>query len=135
MADTDKQTEQEILELAHEWMEAIGRRDAAMLDKIIADDFVLTGWSADGQLTDKKSYLEDCLRPVNVENASYRYERLKFRTYGDTVIVNCTFSSRAIVGGKEWGGDFLLTDVWVREDGQWRVVTRHSNPLISPPSA
>jgi len=23
----------------------------------------------------------------------------------------------------------LLTDVWVREDGRWRVVRRHSSPV------
>lgn len=130
MAETDRTSRQEILALAHEWMNAIERRDSVVLNKILAADFVLTGWLPNGQLADKTSYIEDCLKPIAAENASYRYDRLKFRSYGDSVVVNCILSCHALVGGKEWGGDFLLTDVWVREGGQWQVVTRHSSPLV-----
>jgi ketosteroid isomerase-like protein len=130
MAEADSQIEQKILALAHEWIEAIRQRDPVSLDNILADDFVITGWSPGGQLADKKFYIEDCLRPVEVEEPSYHYERWRLRTYGDIVVVNCVFSCHAFVGGREWGGDFLVTDVWVKENGRWRVVTRHSSPLV-----
>jgi ketosteroid isomerase-like protein len=130
MAEADSQIEQKILELAHEWIEAIRQRDPVSLDKILADDFVITGWLPGGQLADKKFYIEDCLRPIDVEEPSYRYDRWRVRAYGDIAVVNCVFSCHAVVGGHEWGGDFLLTDVWVKENGRWRVVTRHSSPVV-----
>jgi hypothetical protein len=31
--------------------------------------------------------------------------------------------------GREIEDSVLLTDVWVREDGRWQVVRRHSSPI------
>ena len=132
VGDAVNHVEQEILALAHEWMEAIGRRDPVSLDNILADDFVISGWLPEGKLANKKFYIEDCLRPVDIEQPTYRYDQWKVRTYGDVAVVNCVFSCHAIVGGHEWGGDFLFTDVWVIENDRWRVVTRHSSPVAPP---
>ena len=132
MADADSEIERQIIQLAHEWVDAIGRRDSATLDQILANDFLISGWLPQGQLADKKLYLEDCMRPMEVQEPSYRFNRWKVRAYGSTVVVNCVFSCHGIVGGKEWGGNFLFTDVWVRDGGSWRVVTRHSSPIVTP---
>jgi len=86
MAEADSQIEQEILELAHEWIEAIRQRDPVSLDNILADDFVITGWLPGDQLAHKKSYIEDCLRPIEVEEPSYRYERNRCWRCGDLPI-------------------------------------------------
>lgn len=130
MTEADYQIEQEIIKLTHEWMDAVARRDSAALDGLIADDFLISGWLPDGRRADKKLYVEDCLRPVEVEQASYSYDQWKVRVYDDTAVVNCIFHCHALVAGQEWGGDFLLTDVWVKEGSHWRVVTRHSSPVV-----
>ena len=131
MTEADYQIEQEIIRLTHEWMDAVARRDSAALDGIIAGDFLISGWLPDGGLADKKLYIEDCLRPVEVEQASYSYDRWKVRVYDDTAVVNCILHCQALVAAQEWGGDFLLTDVWIKEGGHWRVVTRHSSPIAA----
>jgi ketosteroid isomerase-like protein len=131
MAEADYQIEQEIIELAHEWIDAVGRRDSAVLDRLIADDFLISGWLPDGRSAGKKLYVEDCLRPVEVEQASYSFERWNIRAYDDTAVVNCILHCHALITGQDWGGDFLLTDVWVRQGGHWRVVSRHSSPLVT----
>ena len=131
MTEADYQIEQEIIRLTHEWMDAVARRDSAALDGIIAGDFLISGWLPDGGLADKKLYIEDCLRPVEVEQASYSYDRWKVRVYDDTAVVNCILHCQALVAAQERGGDFLLTDVWVKEGGHWRVVTRHSSPIAA----
>ena len=119
--------ERDIKQLEHDWIEAIQRRDQVVLDRIIGDDFLLSGWLPGATLADKQTYVEDCLRPVEVSNALYEFDQWKIRTYGDSVVVNCVFSCRAVVGGNDWGGDFQFTDVWVRRDNRWQVVTRHSS--------
>ena len=131
MTEADYQIEREIIKLTHEWMDAVARRDSAARDGIIAGDFLISGWLPDGRLADKKLYIEDCLRPVEVEQASYSYDRWKVRVYDDTAVVNCILHCQALVAGQEWGGDFLLTDVWIKEGGHWRVVTRHSSPIAA----
>lgn len=134
MADANDQIEQEIIRLAHEWIEAIGQRDAATLDRIIADDFLIAGWLPDGRLADKQFYIEDCLKPVNFEQASYNFDRWKVRTYGGVAVANCVFEYHMLVDSQPWGGVFLFTDVWVKEGSDWRVVTRHSGGVMAAPN-
>ena len=129
MSDTVSQAEQEIKKLAHEWLEAARRRDRATLDRILADDFLISGWLPEGRLAGKSYYVEDCLKPVQIEDGFYRYDRWEVRRYGETAVVNCILEIRAIVEGAAWGGEVLVTDVWVREGSQWQVVTRHTSPI------
>ena len=130
MSDEKYQIEQEIRKLAHEWLDAARRRDRETLDRILADDFLISGWQPDGRLADKQYYIEDCLRPVEIQEGAYQFDRWQVRQYGETAVVNCILDIHAIVDGVEWGGEALITDVWVREGEVWRVVTRHSSPIV-----
>jgi ketosteroid isomerase-like protein len=127
---TDPDVEQEIIKLAHEWIEAGRRRDRTALERILADDFIIAGWLPEGRLADKQTYIEDCLRPVDVGQSSYKYDRWDIRIYGDTAIANCTLEIHALVGGSDWGGNFLFTQVWFKRDGRWQVVSCHSSPVL-----
>lgn len=129
---TGKAVEQEIIKLAHEWIEAAGKRDRAALERILSNDFLIAGWLPDGQLADRQTYIEDCLRPVELEHPSYKVDRWRFRTYGDISIVNCMLEIHALVGQSEWGGVFLQTQVWVKRDNQWQVAACHSSPVQEP---
>jgi ketosteroid isomerase-like protein len=70
MSDADYQTEQEIRRLAHEWLDAARARDRATLERILAEDFVISGWQPEGRLADKEYYVEDCLRPVEISEGT-----------------------------------------------------------------
>lgn len=131
MAKADAQTEQDIIRLEEQWIEAIARRDAAALDHLLADDFLIAGWLPDGQVGDKSLYLTDCLTPIEVSDASHRFEQWRIKVYDDILIVHCVFESQAMVGGQLWGGRFLLTDVWRQEENRWRVVARHCSPVVA----
>jgi ketosteroid isomerase-like protein len=130
MTDADYQTDQEIRKLAHEWLDAARRRDRMALDRILADDFLISGWQPEGRLADKQFYIEDCLKPVAVEQGSYHFDQWRTRVYGEVAIVNCVLEVHALVSGQDWGGEFLVTDVWVRERDAWRVVTCHTSPIV-----
>src|SRR5437870_3131843 len=121
---------QEVINLEHQWIEAVSRRDAATLNRLLADEFLIAGWLPGGRLGDKRLYVEDCLRVVEVREASYSFEGWEIRAYDETVIANCIFECHALVAGQEWGGRFLLTDIWVREDVGWRAAARHSSPVL-----
>lgn len=126
--------EKEIIRLSHEWIEAVGRRDGDAIDRILADDFLIAGWAPGGKLGDKQFYIEDCLRPVDVEQATFSFDQWKFRIYEGVVIANCVLNLHMRVAGNEWGGEFLLTDVWIKQGNDWRVVTRHTSPVLVMPS-
>lgn len=101
MSNQSAQIEQEIVRLTHEWIEAVGRRDVNALDRILADDFLIAGWLPGGKLGNKQFYIDDCLRPVDVEQATFSYDQWQFRVYDEFVIANCVFKCHALVAGKE----------------------------------
>jgi hypothetical protein len=130
MADADYQTQEEIKKLAHEWLDAARGRDKATLDRILADDFIIAGWQPGGRLADKEYYVNDCLRPVEIQGGSYHFDNWKIRIYDNVAVVICTLDIRAIVEGHDWGGEVLMSDVWLKYEKSWRVVSRHTSPII-----
>jgi len=131
---TDKQIEQEISRLEHEWFNAVLEHDTDALNHIIADDCSFAGALPEGRLADKKLYIEDGTMSA-VEDVSYIYDRVRFRVYENTAIVNTVFKFQATVGGTEMNGAYLLTDVWVKNGDGWQVVMRHSSPLVAAANA
>ena len=127
---TDPDIEREIINLTHEWKEAGRQRNRATLERILADDFLIAGWLPEGKLGDRLTYIEDCMRPVEIEEGSYGFDRWKFRTYGDIAIANCILEIHAVVGGVAWGGVFQMTYVWEKRVGKWQVVTCHTSPVV-----
>src|SRR4030095_5115185 len=121
--------EKDIINLAHEWIHAVGQKNRLALERILAADFVIAGWLPDGKLADREFYIEDCLKPVAVEQATANYGDWSFRFYENIAVVNCIFRCHALVAGHEWGGVFLFTDVWIQRDERWQVVSRHSTPI------
>jgi hypothetical protein len=91
--------------------EAVCRIDAAAWARLTADDFTMVG--PDGKLRTKAERLAQLgtekPRPV----PAVQQERLQ--RYGDTVV-------RRFLDDNEW-----ILEVWVRQDGVWRVVAAQVN--------
>jgi ketosteroid isomerase-like protein len=124
--------EQELVKMENEWARAWQLPDPAALENIVADDFTLTSASSKGEITNKRQYIDTVLKLVRGD--SYSFEKMTVRIYGDTAVINACFQQSATFAGQDWSGDFLVTDVWVKRAGQWRVVARHaSRPATDQP--
>ena len=114
------------LDLETEWMEAWKNKDVETVQKILADDFTLTSSLSSGGLVDK----EDWIAKLAIYDCkAFRFDKIKVRVYGNTAVVNSWFHQEATANGKDWSGDFLMTDVWVMKTERWQVVTRHASWL------
>jgi len=130
MTDADDQTADEIKRLAHDLLDAGRRRDRATLERLLADDFLIAGWQPGGGLADKQVYLDDMLRPIEIQEGSFKFDRWRVRIHGDDIaLVNCILDIRAVVEGHPWGAEVLVSDVWVKEPIGWRVLARHTSPV------
>ena len=108
------------------WMDAWKNRDRTVCERILADDFLLT--SARGVLMPKDEWLDAAMGPFSCEE--FEWEEIRVRPFGDVAIVHAKARQRASVSGQDWSGLFLLTDVWVRRDERWQIVSRHgTGPL------
>jgi len=120
---------EEIARIDDERREAYLHNDAATLDRILADDVtMITGMGGED---DKHSILAD------VGSHDLVYERLSYskreiRLYGDTAIVT---SHADIIGnykGKRLSGKLLVTRVYTKENGSWRLVAIQSTRTSEP---
>ncbi|MEP6860658.1 MAG: nuclear transport factor 2 family protein [Deltaproteobacteria bacterium] len=118
----------EILAFENEWMIAVQKRDAAALDRILTDDYLLLG--SRGDTVTKRQYIDATVEGYVLERFSY--EEPKVAIHGDTAIVCSGFTMTASFHGKTLPTSFLVHDVLIKEAGHWRVLGRHSSV---PPSA
>ena len=112
--------EHEIRRLDDEARAAVLRGDAAALEDLLAEDYLVN--NPLGQVLDKRQLL-DAIRSGRIRHASYERQIEALRVHEDT----------AVVMGRETvvdGGPVIqrrYTEVWLRTDGCWRAVARHAN--------
>jgi ketosteroid isomerase-like protein len=118
--------ESELAKLERAWMAAWMAKDLATCERILDDEFLLT--SARGVLMPKSDWLAAAMGPFVCE--SFEWEEMRVRPFGGMAIVHSRTRQRASVAGQDWSGVFLLTDVWLRREDSWKVVSRHgTGPL------
>jgi ketosteroid isomerase-like protein len=111
----------EIDQLEQVWKDAVMKRDASAMERLLADDYIaITG---NGTLQSKEQTLAN-LRSGAVQFKSLEFSDRKVRFYGQTALV----TSRAEVTGSNQEGDFSgsyrYTRVYIRnEQGKWLIVS------------
>jgi len=121
------QAKQEIREAQNRWMEAASRKDDSVLRQILGDEYHLIS----GRLgfVDKQSWLA-MGSDYNIEE--FEYIESEINVYRDMAVSNSRYRQKATYRGEDLSAVFYLTDVWVKRDGRWQVVTRHSSFAESP---
>ena len=119
--------EQTLIDLQNDWMDAWKRQDRDRLGELLAPEFTLTSARSD-QLVDRDAWLGLL---DQVRNESFQYSDFVVHVFGDAAVVKSRLDQVASVGGQPWNATFMLTDVWIRRDGRWQVVARHSS---TPPA-
>jgi ketosteroid isomerase-like protein len=122
----DAQTEVERAE--HEWMDAAFRHDLAACERYLAEEFTMV--TSRGGLIDRETwlvYVRDHARATEPA----QFPDLRVRVYGDAALVTSrSLMAGATFRGQAWSPENYITDVWVRRDGRWQVVRRHSSPVV-----
>jgi ketosteroid isomerase-like protein len=116
----------EILALENQWATAIERQDAAAFERLAAEDFRFI--EDDGHVLDRAQYIAArSHNPENVESAVQ--DEIEVRQYGDAAIATGGSTIRGTRGSVPFVYRFRWTDVYVRRDGRWQVVSGQLTPL------
>ena len=110
-------TEQALMQMERDWTEAALKKDAAALDKILADDWV--GQGPTGVAT-KAEALAD-LKSGDNKIESETLGDMKVRVFGDTAVVTGSDDEKSSYKGKDTSGHYLWTDVFVKRQGRWQA--------------
>ena len=112
--------EQELLDVEHRLTDALRRGNYAELEEFLAPEYALV--SRLGTMP-RDEWLA-VARDYNVDD--FRFDDIDVHVYGDAAVVRARYWQQAELRGQNLTGTFLLTDVWVRGDGGWKIVSRHS---------
>ena len=112
--------------LEREWRDALCSKDMARLQALVHKDFLLIGTRSTGPFMMTRQEWLDAIQRRDVQDIELEVHdatsleqvmvgtvRARWRVkYLGRIIEDCVF----------------LTDVWVKDDGQWRAIRRHSTP-------
>lgn len=116
--------EQTLAKMEQDWVDAILKHDTAMVDQILADDFVTT--LPDGRIQMKAQGIED-LKSGAFTAESMTINDVKVRVFGDTAVVTLGQSEKSQEKGKDMSGRTLWTDIFVKRNGKWQIVAEHGS--------
>ena len=119
--------EEELFDLEVEFMEAVKRRDVTYLDGVLGGNFVLTTGRSGAEIRSREEWLEVTRNRYWIE--SFDFEWLRVETYDETAVVRSRYRQSATMDGQDRSSAYLMTDVWIRREGAWHLVTRHVSPL------
>ncbi len=121
----ERSVQKELIDLEHEWLQAISRDDMEKLESIVGHEYTLTANGFPGGRT-RISRQEWMATVPAYEVHSYELGNIVVKDYDDAAVVFADFDLQATVRGEDRSGAFAVTDVWVRRDGRWQVVARSS---------
>ena len=119
-----------LIELEHNWDAAFHRHDAAFIDTILADEFIVT--YDNGVRADRTIELE-LARTANENIESSTMDEFIVREFGNTAVVWFTLHLVGPVKGQRVQNDYRFTDVFVLRDARWQCVSSQSTKVSSQP--
>jgi ketosteroid isomerase-like protein len=118
-----------LMQLERDWDAAFRRNDAAFIDNILAEEFVVT--YDDGTRGDRAKELA-LAESFNQKVDSSTLDEFIVKEYGNTAIV---WFSLHLVGpskGQTLTLNFRFVDVFVLRDARWQCVSSQSTRVVAP---
>jgi hypothetical protein len=114
-------SELDILMLERAWIDALGRRDASAVGRILADDFI--GINLAARPYTKATYLKE-VGDGDYASGAPSLGESSVRVFGGTAVLNC------LIQLKEPLHPIRVTKVYVKEQGRWQCVTAHGSEIL-----
>lgn len=118
---------EELVELEHELIRALQRRDRASLEALVGDDFTLTTGRPGAEVRTRAEWLRISETEYVVDE--FEFEELVVQAYGSAAVVRSRYSQRGSMAGARRDTTFRMTDVWVHDGERWRLQARHAQPV------
>lgn len=112
--------EQIIDRLASEWTNAVGQKDEATLNRLMADEF-LAFLPETGKSINRTEWLRQARL---LESAECEFKNTQVRNYGDFAVASGRLTCKGDIRGIGLEDDSVVADTWVRRENQWKVSTR-----------
>lgn len=129
--ESDDEIKKHIIELDSQYQRAVKINDAAIMDRILADDFILV--TGRGKVYSKSDLLKEA------RNGKTVYEHQEdtnqtVRVWGDTAVITGLLWEKGVSNGKAFDKKLWFSDVYKRTSHGWKYVfAQASIPLPDSP--
>jgi ketosteroid isomerase-like protein len=120
-------TEQQIMALNLEWADAIVRGDVAALDRLFADDMIVT--AGNGEVRTKAQEMDDLKPDADITTYFFNTDDVRVRVYKDAAVVTGRARWRIKYRGRDIDNQRRYTSVYVKQRGRWRIVAQQLTRL------
>ena len=119
------EVEQQLREMNDEWVKALVRRDAATLDRIMADDFFFA-YPMEGD--DKAQFIGDVVSgDVRVDHLTR--DNTSVRIWGNTAILTGKDSATWSYKGRDFSGHYKVIHIYAQRENRWQLVSVQACPI------
>src|SRR5262245_53008195 len=129
-ATPERSPAEEVERLEQELVAAIGQKDLATYDRLVADDYV--AFQSGGQVLTKSEIMASYRAGSRGYSGLEIYE-VHGRVYGDTAVVSAKTKGFRHEEGRDVPNRVHYIRVFARRDGKWRAVSQMSAPLPAAP--
>jgi ketosteroid isomerase-like protein len=112
--------------LERDWRDALCRRDMERLRSLVHKDFVLIGTRSTGPFMMTRDDWLDAIQRREVDAIDVEVQDAT--VVGDVMIGTVQARWRLKYLGRVIEDCVVLTDVWVKDEGRWQAIRRHSTP-------
>ena len=123
-AQTKDADTHELERLEQVWNDAHEHGDADTLEKLWADDMEV---AVPKMPVMTKADVLKFARSGRMKFLVYKTSDLRIRVYGDAAVVTGRLERKRSMNGQEIADDWFFTKAYVRQAGQWRVVSFHAS--------
>lgn len=117
----------ELERLERELLDSLSRGDLDAAGTLLRDDFLITtaGWIAEP--VGKQAWLDALAGRMTLESFDLRL--LATQQFGDVAVAIAESAQDGTHDDKRFSMTFRYTDVWVRDDRDWALATRHASTV------
>lgn len=117
---------QELSRLEKVWNDAHINGNAGALDRLWADDLIIT---VTNMPVMTKSQALGFLRSGRMKFQRYETSDIRIRVYGDAAVVSGRLQRSRNIDGRNVDDSWQFTKMYVRQEGRWQVVAFHSSTV------
>ena len=119
------EVETHLRQMSDEWVKAMVRADATVLDRILADDFYFT-YPLEGD--DKASVISD-LTSGELKIEHFARDHVSVRIFASTAVLTARDAVTWLYHGREIAGQYKVLIVFAEREGRWQICAIQACPM------
>ena len=119
------EVETHLRQMSDEWVKAMVRADATVLDRVLADDFYFT-YPLEGD--DKASVISD-LTSGELKIEHFARDHVSVRVFASTAVLTARDAVTWLYHGREITGQYKVLIVFAERQGRWQICAIQACPM------